>query len=31
MENNSIITIPYLTDELKIESIVRLNYKKGGK
>jgi len=30
-ENNSIITIPYLTDELKIESIVRLNYKKGGK
>ena len=31
MDNNSIVTIPYLTDENMIEKLVRENYKKGGK
>ncbi len=31
IDNNSTITIPYLTDESYIERLVRDNYKKGGK
>ena len=31
MDNNSYVTVPELTDETKIETLVRKNYQKGGK